>query len=58
MDIKRNQQVRETYGIQPRNAWMQRRRLEWDEQITRMGGEILVTILRASIPSRIGSPGR
>ena len=35
IDTIRSQQIRESYGIQPINEWMERRR-EWDEHVTRM----------------------
>ena len=38
----RNQQTRESCGIQPVNDWMERR--EWDEHVTRMDAVRLVKI--------------
>ena len=40
--IRRSQQIRESYSIQPINEWMERRRRrrrEWDEHVTRMVAE-------------------
>ena len=39
-----NQQITESYDIQPVNEWAERRRREWDEHVTRMDDERLVKI--------------
>ena len=52
----RSQQTRESYGIQPINEWVERRRGEWEEHVTRTDSERLVKILRDNIPAR-RSPG-
>ena len=48
-DRIRSQQIRESYGIQPTNEWLERRRREWDEHVTRMDAERLVKISRDNI---------
>ena len=35
----RNQQIRESVGIQPIKEWMERCNREWDEHVTRMDAE-------------------
>ena len=35
----RSQQIRESYGIQPIKEWVERRRREWDELVTRMDAQ-------------------
>ena len=52
----RSQQIRESRGIQTINEWVERRRREWDEHVTRMDAERLVKILRESTPAG-RSPG-
>ena len=52
----RSQQIREFWGIQPINEWVERRR-EWDEHVTRMYTERLVKISRDNIPAGRRSPG-
>ena len=42
IDRIRSQQIKESCGIQPINEWMERRRREWDENVTRMDSEKLV----------------
>ena len=44
IDRIRNQQFRESCGIQTINEWVERRRREWDQQVTRMNAERLVKI--------------
>ena len=39
MDRIRSQQIKESCGIQPINEWVERRRKEWDQQVTRMDAE-------------------
>ena len=56
IDRIRSQQIRESYGIQPINEWVQRRR-EWHEHVTRIDAEILIKISRDNIPAG-GSPKR
>ena len=46
-----SQKIRESRGIQPNNEWMERRRKEWDEHVTRMDAKRLVKILRNNIPA-------
>ena len=46
IDRIRSQQIREFSCIQPINEWVERRRREWDEQVTRMDSERLVKISR------------
>ena len=38
----KSQQIRESCDIQPINEWVERRRGEWNEQVTRMDADILV----------------
>ena len=45
----RNQQIRESCGIQPVNEWLKRRRREWDEHVIKMDAERLVKITRDNI---------
>ena len=54
----RSQQIRESCGIQPINEWMERRRREWDEQVTRMDAESLVKTSRDNMLAGSRSPGR
>ena len=56
IDRIRSQQIRESYGIQPLNEWMERRR-GWDEHVIRMDAERLVKISRDNIPAGRLSPG-
>ena len=58
IDRIRSQQMRESCDFQPINEWVERRRREWDEHVTRMDAERLVKISRDNIPSRRRSPGR
>ena len=44
IDRIRCQQIREPCSIQPINEWVERRRREWDEHVTRMNAERLVKI--------------
>ena len=44
-DRIRSKQIRETFGIQPINKWVERRR-EWDEHVRRMDAEGLVSSLK------------
>ena len=46
IDRIRRQQIRESCGIQPSNQWMESRRRQWDEYVTRMNAERLVKISR------------
>ena len=41
-----SQQIRESYGIQPIDEWVERRRREWDEYVARMDAERLVKTSR------------
>ena len=52
-----SQQIRKSCGIQPVNKWVERRKREWDDHVTRMDAEILVKISRENVPDGI-SPGR
>jgi hypothetical protein len=45
----RSQQIRESCGIQPVNEWVEIRRREWDQNVTRMDAE-RVLISRDNIP--------
>ena len=45
IDRIRNQQIRESCGIQPINEW-EEHRTEWDKHVTRMDAERLVKISR------------
>ena len=54
----RSKQITESCSIQPINEWVERRRREWDEHVTRMDAERLVKISRDSIPTGRRSPGR
>jgi hypothetical protein len=42
IDRTRSQQIREFCSIQPINEWMEKRRREWDEHVTRMNAERLL----------------
>jgi len=42
IDRIKSQQIRESCGIQPINAWLERGRREWDEHVPRMNAEKLV----------------
>ena len=53
----RNQQIRESCGIQPINEWVERRRRKWDEHVTRMDAERLFKISGDNIPAGRRSPG-
>ena len=46
----RSQQIRESCGIQPINEWVERRRREWDQHVTRMDAERLVKTSMDIIP--------
>ena len=58
MDRIKSQQIRESYGIQSINEWVERRirRREWDQHVTRMDAERLVKISRDNIPVGRRSP--
>jgi hypothetical protein len=47
----RNQQIRESCGIQPINEWVERRKIteEWDQHVRRMDAERLVKISRNDV---------
>ena len=53
----RSQQIKESCGIQPINEWVERRRREWDQHVTRMDAERLVKISRDIIGVGRSSPG-
>ena len=53
----RSQQIRESCGIQPINEWVERRKREWGQHVTRMDPERLVKITRDNISAGRGSPG-
>ena len=44
IDRIRSQQIRESCSIQTINEWVERRRREWDQHVTRMDAEIVVKI--------------
>jgi hypothetical protein len=48
---KKSQHIRESFGIQPINEWMERIWREWDEHVSRMVAERLVKISRENIPA-------
>jgi hypothetical protein len=52
----RSQQIRDSCEIQPINEWVERRRIERNEPLTRMDAERLDKISRDSIPAG-RSPG-
>ena len=56
IDRIRSQQIRESRGIQPVNEWVERKRREWNQHVTRMDTERLVKIARDNIPDG-RSPG-
>ena len=58
MDRITNQQIREFCFIQIINEWVERRRREMDEHVTRMDAERLVKSSRDNIPAGRRSPGR
>ena len=45
----RSQQIRESCGIQTINEWLERRRREWDNRVTRMDAKRLIKISRDNI---------
>ena len=47
----RSQQIRKPCGVEPINEWVEGRRREWDEHVTRMDGYRLVKISRDNIPA-------
>ena len=51
IDRIRRQQIRESCGIQPVSEWVERRRREWDEHVTKMDAERLVKTSRNNIPA-------
>jgi hypothetical protein len=56
IDRIRSKQIRESCGFQTINEWVERRRRERDQHVTRMDAERLVKISRDNIP--VGrSPG-
>ena len=50
IDRIRSQQIRESCGIQPINEWVERRKREWDEHVTRIDAERSVKISSGNIP--------
>jgi hypothetical protein len=52
------QQIRQSWGIQPINEWVERRIREWDQHVTIMDAERLVKISRDNLPVGVRSPGR
>ena len=61
IDGIKSQQIRESWGMQPINEWVERRRREWDQHVIRMNAERLVKISRDNIPfgrRSLGSPKR
>ena len=48
IDRIRSQQIRETYGIQPNNEWVESRR-EWDEYVSSIDAKTSVRISRDNI---------
>ena len=57
IDRIRSQQIRESCGMQLNNEWVETRRREWDEYVTRMDAERLLKISSDNIPAG-RSPGR
>ena len=53
-----SKQIRKSCGIQPINEWVEKRRRNWDEHVTRMGTERLVKISMGDVPTRRRSLGR
>jgi hypothetical protein len=53
----KSQQIRESCGIQPINAWVEGR-WEWDQHVTRMEAQRLVKIEKDNIPVGRRSAGR
>ena len=51
IDRIRSQQIRQSCGIQPTNEWVERKRRERDEHVTRMEAERLVKISRDNVPA-------
>ena len=50
IDRIRNKEIRESFVIHPINEWMETRRRERNEHVTRMDAERLVKISRDNIP--------
>ena len=44
IDRIRSQQIRESCGVQPINEWVERRRREWGQHVTRKNAQRLVQI--------------
>ena len=58
IDRIRSQQISESCGIQPVDEWVERRRREWDKQVTRIDAGRIVQISRDNILAGRRSPGR
>ena len=56
IDRIRSQQIRESFGIQRINEWVEIIRREWSQHVTRMDAERLVKISRDNIPVGRRSP--
>jgi hypothetical protein len=57
-DRMRNDRIQESCEIQNITSWMQRRRIEWSEHISRMADDRLVRKVRDGIPEGKRSRGR
>jgi hypothetical protein len=57
-DRMRNDRIRESCEIQNITSWMQRRRIEWSEHISRMADDRLVRKVCDGIPEGKRSRGR
>jgi len=57
-DRARNDRIRESYEIQNITSWVQRRRTEWSEHISRMADDRLVRKVRDGIPGGKRNRGR
>ena len=45
IDRIRSQQIRDSYDIQAINEWLERKRREWDEHVTRIDAERLSDLI-------------
>jgi hypothetical protein len=57
-DRMRNDRIRESCEIQNITSWVQRRRTEWNEHITRMADGRLVKKVRGGMPEGKRNRGR
>jgi hypothetical protein len=56
LDHVRNQDIREQCGIQPIGEWVNKRRKEWNNHISRMTEDSIVRAVRDNSPKGKGYP--